>query len=161
MRIGVISDTHIPVVAKELPKKLLEALKNCELILHAGDLVELFVLEKLKKISPVKAVRGNMDSYNLMRILPQKDLMEVNGKRIGLMHGFGSPDELIGLLKNEFKKERIDIIVFGHSHSPFNKKIDGIIFFNPGSPTDTIYAPYNSYGIIEIVKDIKTEIIRL
>jgi hypothetical protein len=76
----------------------------------------------------------------------------VENINIGLIHGRGAPSNLIYFINEEFKKERenIDIFVFGHSHSPLNKKIDGKIYFNPGSPTDKIFAPYNSYGIIQI-----------
>jgi putative phosphoesterase len=72
------------------------------------------------------------------------------------MHGYGDPRNLIELLKKEFSNPRPDIIVFGHSHMPMNECIEGVLFFNPGSPTDTAFAPYKSYGIIEI-KDDKIE----
>ena len=62
---------------------------------------------------------------------------------------------------NEFKKDKVDIIIFGHSHTPENKKIDGILFFNPGSLTDKDFAPYNSYGILELNDEIEAKIIRI
>ena len=79
------------------------------------------------------------------------------------MHGYGHPDNLVDILKNEFFSEKPDIIIFGHSHVPKNEYIDGVLFFNPGSATDTVFAPYRSYGTIEISKDggIKAEIHRL
>jgi len=152
MKIGIISDTHIPVSSCELPPKILTALKGCDLILHAGDLIELSVLEKLKNISKVEAVCGNMDPAKVRGILKDKKILKVGGKKIFLMHGGGDPKNLVTLLKNEISDEKPDIVVFGHSHSPMNKYIDGVLFFNPGSPTDTVFAPYRSYGIIEIAK---------
>ena len=153
MRIAVISDTHIPVNVSELPQKLLDALKDCDLIIHAGDLIDISVLESLKKICKVEAVYGNMDPLKVKSILQDKKVLNICGKKICLMHGHGHPDKLIDFLKNEFCKEKPDIIIFGHSHMPMNEHIDGILFFNPGSPTDTIYAPHRTYGIIEINED--------
>jgi putative phosphoesterase len=68
----------------------------------------------------------------------------------------------VDILKSEFSQEKPDIIIFGHSHVPKNEYIDGTLFFNPGSVTDTVYAPYRSYGIIEIDKgEIKAEIYKI
>lgn len=151
MKIGVISDTHMPARASKLPEKLTDVLKGCDLIIHAGDLTEPSVLEGLKKLSRVEAVLGNMDSHKLSAVLDNKKTLKVEGKKICLMHGYGRPDNLIDTLKKEFSKEKPDIIIFGHSHSPLNECIDGTLFFNPGSATDTVFAPYRSYGIIEIL----------
>jgi len=160
MKIGVISDTHIPEKTLEIPKEIYSAFKKADLILHAGDLITLDVIKSLEKICPVKAVYGNMDSPETRIILNDKEVIEVGKFKIGLIHGRGNPSNLIAFTKNAFK-EKMDIIVFGHSHTPFNKKIEGTLFFNPGSSTDTIFAPYRSYGIIEINDEIKARIERL
>ncbi|MBU1147516.1 MAG: metallophosphatase family protein, partial [Candidatus Omnitrophica bacterium] len=74
----------------------------------------------------------------------------------------GSPEKLKDIMKEEFLAKKPDIIVFGHSHQPTNEYIDGVLFFNPGSPTETVIAPYRSYGVIEIDKgEIKAEIHKL
>jgi len=162
MKIGIIADTHIPIKGSELPEELLKVLKDCDLILHAGDLVDISVIETLKKISNVEAVHGNMDSGKIQSLLPDKKVLEVSGKKICLTHGCGNPDNMIELLQKKFLSQKPDIIVFGHSHRPINEYIEGILFFNPGSPTDTIFAPYRSYGIIEIkYGKIKAEIHKL
>ena len=162
MKIGIISDTHISGRDRELPVELLGAFKGCDLILHAGDLVDMAVIDTLKEISEVEAVYGNMDSLKVRSKLRDKKILKVDGKKLCLMHGCGNPDKLTQMLKNEFFAQRPDIIVFGHSHVPMNKYIDGVLFFNPGSATDTIFAPYRSYGIIEINKGkIKATIHRL
>lgn len=150
MKIGVISDTHIPVTVSEVPGKLIKALEGCDLILHAGDLIELSVIESLEKISKVEAVYGNMDSAKVCSKLKDKKIINAGNKKIGLMHGYGDPDNLVSILKQEFSAQKPDIIVFGHSHRPMNEYIDDVLFFNPGSATDTVFAPYRSYGIIEI-----------
>jgi uncharacterized protein len=162
MKIGVISDTHIPERAEELPPELLEAFRGIDMIIHAGDLSELRVLDTLKKICPnVKAVWGNMDPQEIRDRLPEKEIIKIGKYAIGLMHGYGAPNNLIDNLKSAFKEDRVEVIIFGHSHRAFNQKIGGVIFFNPGSPLDKIFSDYTSYGIIEINGGIKTKIIRI
>lgn len=162
MKIGVVSDTHIPAKGTGLPSELLKALKGCDLILHAGDLIDLSTIEELKKIARVEAVYGNMDLPRVRSILKDKKILNVAEKKICIMHGYGRPDNLIEVLKEEFLEQKPDIIVFGHSHVPMNEYINGVLFFNPGSATDTVFAPYRSYGIIEINKgEIKATIHRL
>ena len=161
MKIGVIADTHIPVTAKELPPKVYEHFKDCALIIHAGDIVEMHVLEELEKIAEVKAVYGNMDSHEIVNNLPEKISFEAEGKKIGVVHGKGSASKIIENVKQSFTKKQ-DIIIFGHSHVPINKTIDGILLFNPGSATDRIFSPYRTIGIIEIEGgEVRAEIIKL
>lgn len=162
MRIGVISDTHIPDRAKEIPVKIIEEFKKVDMIIHAGDLAELSVLEKLKTICPnIKAVWGNMDPDEVRKKLPEKEIIQAGKYKIALMHGFGAPANLTSLLKDIFKDSQADIIVFGHSHAAFNQKIGDTLFFNPGSATDKIFAPFNSYGIIEVNDKIEAKIIKI
>ena len=161
MKIGVISDTHIPKAALDLPSAVYKEFVNVDLILHAGDFVEISVLNKLKKLAPIKAVCGNMDTEEIRNILPKKDVIKVKGFKIGIVHGSGPPNGLIKSVKNEFANG-INVIIFGHSHTPCNERIGKTLFFNPGSPTDSVFAPYKSYGIIEITgKDIIGKIKRI
>lgn len=163
MKIGVISDTHLSRDNCELPGKLIAAFKKCDLIIHAGDLTDICVLEALNKIVKTEAVCGNMDSCNMNPKLEDKKIFNIEGKKICVMHGRGHPDNLVSVLKNELFPEKPDVIIFGHSHNPKNEYIDGVLFFNPGSATDTTYAPYRSYGLIEINKagEIKARIFKL
>lgn len=152
MKIIVISDTHIPARSEELPQDFLKQAKDADLILHAGDFVDISVLRELERIAPVKAVFGNMDSSELRKILKQKEIIKIGKISIGLMHGAGNPADLTKLLKEEFKDEDVDIIVFGHSHESFNRKIGNVLFFNPGSLTDSFNSGFASFGIISIEK---------
>lgn len=162
MKIGVISDTHIPERAEGIPPEVLEGLKESDLIIHAGDISQPQVLEKLKKIcTNVKAVWGNMDPDDIRARLPQKEIVALNGHKIGIMHGWGHPDSLLRLLSEEFKDTGVDVIIFGHSHQPFNEYRNGILYFNPGSPTDKTFSQYTSYGILEINDKIEARIVRL
>jgi putative phosphoesterase len=162
MKIVAIADTHIPVRAEKLPQKFLENVSDADLFLHAGDLVDISILKDLESIAPVKAVWGNMDSPETKKYLKQKEIIDVQGIKIGLIHGWGNPDNLVELLKNEFKSDDVDIIVFGHSHKPLNKKNGSVLFFNPGSLTDTFFSDYATYGVIEVNKNnFKTRIEKL
>jgi hypothetical protein len=162
MKIAVISDTHIPDRANNIPKKVMEELKRADMVIHAGDLVDLSVLEQLKSsCNNIRGVFGNMDPPEVKAKLPEKDIITVGKYRIGVMHGYGAPGKLIELLSGAFKDDNVNIIIFGHSHSGVNERIAGILFFNPGSLTDKVFSPYNSYGIIEINDKIDAKIIRI
>lgn len=162
MKLGVIADTHIPDRAQDLPQKILENFKNVDMVIHAGDLVELSVLNKLEAVCPnIKAVCGNMDSYEARKKLPQKEIIKIKKYKIGVMHGSGTPAKLIEMLEKSFENDFVDLIIFGHSHMAISEKKGNILYFNPGSPTDQIFSLYNSYGIIEINDKIETKIIRI
>ncbi len=148
IRILVLSDTHIPRVASDLPGKVYEEITKVDMILHAGDFVEKEIFDKLKTLRQTRAVYGNMDSTTLRHILNPKEMVQVGKFNIGLIHGYGPPRDLVETVEHEFKN--VDAIIFGHSHSPTNIVKDGILFFNPGSPTDKIFATTNTYGILEI-----------
>jgi len=152
VKIGVISDTHISDKSKHVPRVILDAFNQVDLIIHAGDLVSLGVIEELESVcSKVVVVAGNMDQEAVKKKYPVKQVLEIFDYRVGLMHGSGAPLNLIELLKGAFKEDVCDLIIFGHSHKPINERMGGILFFNPGSATDVTVA-CNSYGIIELKK---------
>ena len=151
MRIGVISDTHATSI-DQLPDRILTALAEVDLIIHTGDFVAKDVLDGLKRLGEVKAVWGNMDSEEIKRILPEKELLIIEGKRIGITHGSGAPYGIDDRVGGMF--EDVDIIVYGHSHYPQNEVKRGILFFNPGQAR-------NSFGILTIGEEIKGEIVSL
>ena len=146
-RILVLADTHIPRVARDLPAEIYDEIKNVDMIIHAGDFVEKDLLDKLEGLKETKAVYGNMDSPFLQRLLSLKQIIQIGKFRIGIVHGHGAPQDIVETVTKEFKG--VDAIIFGHSHSALNMVKDGILFFNPGSPTDIVFASSNSYGILE------------
>lgn len=160
MRIGVISDTHIPRTCPSLPAKVIEAFSGVDMILHAGDLVEIKVLRDLEKIAKTMAVYGNMDESEVRNLLHEKETIKIGGFTIGLIHGYGQPANIMNYVKKQFIG-KVDAIVFGHLHAPVNETKNGVLFFNPGSPTDKIFAKYNSYGILTVTDKIKGEIIKI
>ena len=151
MRIGVVSDTHVTSFA-EVPNKILIALVEVDLIIHAGDFVSKDVFDGLKRLGEVKAVRGNMDSSELKQILPEKELLLVGGKRIGITHGWGGPYGIEDRVSQMFKD--VDVIIYGHSHQSKNELKEGVLFFNPGQAR-------SSFGILTVGQEVKGEIIRL
>ena len=164
MRVLIISDTHIPVSADSLPCEIETEAKKSDCCIHAGDFITLETFNTLSSLTKVYGVHGNMDDAAIIEKLPLRQIIKLEGITIGLTHGHGTPANLINYIKFEFSKEynEIDIFIFGHSHQPLNKKIDGKIYFNPGSPTDQIFTPYRSYGILEISgKALKREVIKI
>lgn len=159
MKIGVLSDTHVPAIAPSLPAAVFELFKDVDLILHAGDIVELSVLDELRAIAPVEAVAGNMDGGDVHRALPVKKIIPVGKFRIGLIHGKWKLDIQKEMIRKEF--DNVDLIVYGHSHSPFWGMVDGVLFLNPGTPTDKRWAPFNSVAILEAGEELTAEIIRI
>ncbi|MDD5565963.1 MAG: metallophosphoesterase [Candidatus Omnitrophica bacterium] len=162
MKIGVIADTHIPDRADAIPDEILKEFRNVDMVIHAGDLVDVKVIQDLKRVCHnVEAVWGNMDPAEVRELLPEKKIMKIGKFRVGIMHGYGHPDKLPELLLEEFKNDQVDLVIFGHSHKPAEFVKNGIRFFNPGSVTDKLFTVFNSYGIIEINDVIKSKIIKL
>jgi hypothetical protein len=90
VKIGIISDTHVRSI-EEIPAVTRKVLANVDLIVHAGDFTEKAVLDGLRLLGQLKGVRGNMDSVELRRTLPEKDVFQAGGKKIGVIHGSGGP----------------------------------------------------------------------
>jgi putative phosphoesterase len=144
MRVGVVSDTHWRL-RSHITATLLKAMQGVDHILHAGDITRDDVLYALEEIAPLSAVCGNCDGWDLRSILPEKRVVVLDGARVGLIHGWGRDERYLTDLRREFGN--IDALVFGHWHRRYNQRRDGILYFNPGSPSSG-GAP--SVGILEI-----------
>ncbi len=151
VRILVMSDTHLDQLTPGIPDIVLHEIKNCDLVIHAGDFTGEGCYRQLSSLADVTAVQGNMDSAILSGLLPVKLLTTVENVRIGVVHGTGSPQRALQYAHSAFMAA--DIIVFGHSHQPLNQHVNGVLMFNPGSPTDSRRADFPTYGIIEIEND--------
>jgi putative phosphoesterase len=119
--IGVISDTH-----GLLRPEAIEALRGSEHIIHAGDVGSPEILEKLSRLAPVIAVRGNIDKAAWSRRLPETQVLESGGVSIYVLHDLAQLD-----LKP--KAAGFSVVVSGHSHVPKHQTRDGVLYFNPGS----------------------------
>lgn len=149
MKLIVISDTHV-MYYRELAPDIKSALASADLIVHTGDFVGIDVLQGLRNIAEVKAVKGNMDTFDIRHELPEQDTFQVNGKTIGIIHGWGSPYGLQEKILPRFSN--VDMIIYGHTHKAEDRVINGIRFFNPGTAQQ-------SYGIIDTGATIQTRIV--
>jgi uncharacterized protein len=118
-------------------------------------------LDELAKIAPVECVAGNMDSVSIKRKFPDKKILNLSNFKIGIVHGCGAPDNLINYAREAFRGQILDCIVYGHSHIPRIDYIENVIYICPGSPTDKVFAPYTSFGMLEVNEKIYPKIIRL
>ncbi|HLG74796.1 MAG TPA: metallophosphoesterase family protein [Ktedonobacteraceae bacterium] len=146
-RIGIISDTHIPRFAR-IPEVVWRHFASVELIIHAGDLSTLSVLSELETIAPVEAVQGNVEREEVVLKLPIKREIVVTGCRIGIVHILGDAQHYARTARREFPLARV--VVFGHSHVPYNQEHEGQLLFNPGSATDRRRQPVCSVGMLTI-----------
>jgi len=162
-KIVVLSDTHIPSQAPELPSGVLDALRKADVCIHAGDFSCKKAVDQINQYVPkLIGVKGNMDDRGVT--FPEKVVITIEGVTIGIIHGQGSPQALLECIGKSFAKDKgMGLIIFGHSHKPCNENKNGIIYFNPGSPTDTVFALAKTYGLIELdaKKIISRKIIEL
>ena len=133
MRIAVLSDTRIPTRLGAIPGRVYEVCAECDLILHAGDVVELSVLRDLERFAPLKAVHGNMDPYDITDRYPESLELNLEGFRICMTHGSGPGFGLKERLSKRFGPRNPDIIVYGHSHDYNDDIRDGVLRLNPGA----------------------------
>ena len=150
VKLGIISDTHLRTI-DEIPAAIKKALAGVDIIIHAGDFTEKAVLDGLRAMGRVKAVYGNMDSIELRRSLPERHLFEAGGKKIGLVHGSGAPWGIAERVRKQFSG--VDIIVFGHSHEPCNRYIQGVLLVNPGQAK-------SSFALLAIDDGVRADILR-
>jgi len=152
-KVGVISDTHIPHF-KKLPEAIWEHFAGVELIIHAGDLSILSVLDELETIAPVVAVQGNVEYEEVVLKLPIKREVVVGHCRVGIVHILGDSKTHVRMARQEFPDARV--VVFGHSHIPYNQEHDGQLLFNPGSATDRRRQPRCSIGLLYVDDEKKS-----
>lgn len=148
--IGVISDTH-----GLLRPEAVAALRGSDLILHAGDVGDKEILDVLAQIAPVTAVRGNIDTANWSRTLPESEVINAGGVSIYVLHNIGQLD-----LKPAVAGFRV--VVYGHSHLPKIEEKNGVLFFNPGSAGPRRFTKPVSVGRLKIEGGkVQAEIITL
>ncbi|MBN6188881.1 metallophosphoesterase [Aneurinibacillus sp. BA2021] len=154
MRIGVIADTHMPSRAKALPRALVGGLQGVDMIIHAGDFTSASIIGQLEEIAAVEGVAGNNDGPEIVERFGRKKVLTLGAYRAGLVHGDGKSKTTERRAIDAFAGEEVDMIIFGHSHAPLMRWHEGILLFNPGSPTDKRRQPQFSYGILELGEDI-------
>lgn len=158
MKIGVISDTHLKEPNPDFKKIIEFYFKDVDKIFHVGDFIDLSIADYLSNIKELVAVAGNMDPFNIQKTFPNKRIIELYGFKIGLIHGDGPPFGIESRIKEHFYE--VDMIVYGHTHTPSNHKVKETYFFNPGSLTRS-FIDKGTLGILYIEDKIKGEIIRV
>ncbi len=157
-KIGVLSDTHLTEVTDSLIRIVEGPFKDMDMIIHAGDVVSTKILDFLSQKELI-AVAGNMDPYSLRTSLPSRHNIEINGLKIGIIHGWGPATDLPQRISKEFQD--MDLIIFGHSHSPYNVRLNKTLLFNPGTATGWSPTGLHTVGIIEIDQEIKAHILEV
>jgi hypothetical protein len=158
MKIGVISDTHLREPHPGFKKIIESQFKDVEKIFHAGDFVDWSIAEYLSSLKELIAVWGNMDFQDIRKAFPQKRVVEIEGFKIGLTHGGGSPFGIESRVREEF--DEVDAIVYGHTHTPANHQVKNIYFFNPGSATRS-FIDQATLGILHLGEKLEGEIIKI
>jgi putative phosphoesterase len=148
-RVVVLSDTHIrPGRNRRLPDAAYAELAAADVVLHAGDVVTVELLDELAGFAPVHAVLGNND-HSLVGRLPERRTVVVDGVPVGMVHDSGPTAGRPARLRRWFPDAAV--VVFGHSHDPVDAEgVDGQRLFNPGSPTERRRQPAHSLGVLDV-----------
>jgi uncharacterized protein len=142
----------MPRGERRLPDACVAELAAADLIVHAGDVVTLSVLEELRRFAPVEAVYGNMDEPALRRSLPEERVVEIAGARVGVVHIPGPAAGREARLLARFPG--CDAVVYGHTHIPQVARVrpeaGGTWILNPGSPTERRRGPVHSMLVLDV-----------
>ncbi|WP_329543809.1 metallophosphoesterase [Streptomyces sp. NBC_01356] len=158
MRLLLMSDTHLPKRARELPAPLLAELPLADIVIHAGDWVDIETLDLLESRSTrLIGVHGNNDGPALRARLPEVARAELGGLRFGVVHETGAAEGRERRCAVRFPD--LDVLVFGHSHIPWDTTTDtGLRLLNPGSPTDRRRRPHCTYMTAQVTDGRLTDV---
>ena len=170
MRIGLIADTHIPEARTELWPQVFEAFTGVDLILHAGDIHEVRVIDELARVAPIHVARGDGDDGGGGRVVqPDHPLLrpgwtlELGGLHVGITHALPIPEmpprlTVASALSRLFPERRPDIVIYGDSHVEAIDQVDGVLCINPGSPTfpHNLETQLGTIGFLEIENGVPT-----
>lgn len=145
VRLLLMSDTHVPLRARRLPDELLRAADEADVVIHAGDWVDVATLDLLEgRARRLIGVFGNNDGAELRARLPETARVELGGLRFGVVHETGAARGREARCAARYPD--LDVLVFGHSHIPWDTEAPGgLRLLNPGSPTDRRRQPYRTY----------------
>ncbi len=148
LRVAVLADTHLRPGGRPLPDLVIAELEAADLILHAGDVVDGFLLDELARFAPVHAVLGNND-HSLVGRLPDRLELDLEGVAIAMVHDSGPRAGRPARMQRWFPGA--DVVVFGHSHEPVDELgVGAQRLFNPGSPTQRRRQPHPTMGRLTI-----------
>jgi len=161
--VGLISDTHVPARAREVPREVFKVFEDTDYIVHAGDLVSLSVIDDLEQLAPVLAVYGNMDGPDIRGKLLKVASFKVFDWKIGVTH---NPGTLLGMtrMREIARTSNFNVLVYGHTHTSDIKWEAKTLYINPGSPTNPA-SPFTrkpSVALLKVTKErITPEIVQI
>ena len=158
IRLLLVSDTHVPVRAKDLPARVWSEVDAADVVVHAGDWVDIALLDGLEQRSRrLLACWGNNDGPALRARLPEVATATLEGVRVAVVHETGARHR---------REERMraahpdtDLLVFGHSHIPWDTEWEGLRLLNPGSPTDRRREPFCTYLTARLHREAVTDVV--
>jgi uncharacterized protein len=153
MRIGIISDTHIHKDPTKVTDFIKRNLKDVDMLIHAGDFTSYQVVTLLKQHPNFVGVWGNNDKDDIREILKEREIIRICGYKIGIYHGHGDEKNTLDRAYDKFKEDKVDIIIFGHSHQPVIMTKNKTLMLNPGSPTYKRKGRWYSYILLELEKE--------
>jgi putative phosphoesterase len=159
-KVLIISDTHCESMA-QLPQKIVDEIKNVDVVVHAGDYTNIILIEELAEIKTFYGVYGNMDSYEIKNRLPDKLIIELEGFKIGITHPpeGGPPFNIKRRVKNIIK-EKTDAIIFGHTHKPEISEFENILYLNPGSAKTSVFHP-QTFILLNVSDKLYPKIVKI
>ena len=157
MRLLLLADTHVPRRARDLPATVWAEVDRADLVVHAGDWVDVSLLDALEARAEVLGCWGNNDGPSLRRRLPEVARATVEGLRFAVVHETGPSarrnERLAGLYGD------VDVLVFGHSHIPWDATQGHLRLLNPGSPTDRRRQPACTYLTLEVSDGVLSDVV--
>ncbi|MBI2939059.1 MAG: metallophosphoesterase family protein [Chloroflexi bacterium] len=157
MNVVVLSDTHLPSRVRALPDAVIAALREADLIIHAGDFTTFRTFQELCRYAPVEGVCGNVDEPEIRWTLPRIRRFQADGFTFGVIHGDGGNGSPLNRAIEAFSDNHVDCVVFGHSHQPHCEVRNGVTYVNPGSATDRRRAPHASFAVLRLGTSIEVE----
>jgi len=158
VRLLLLADTHVPLRARQLPDRVWAEVAAADLVVHAGDWVCADLLDELEERSAaLLACYGNNDRPELRRRLPEVATAELEGLRVGVVHETGPKQGREERMRAAHPE--LGLLVFGHSHIPWDTTHEGLRLLNPGSPTDRRRQPSCTYLTLELrdgeIRDVR------
>ncbi len=158
LRVLLVADTHVPKRARELPAQVWDEVDQADVVVHAGDWVDPALLDELEaRAVRLVGVHGNNDGEELRRRLPEVARTELGGMRWGVVHETGAKARREERTRAAYPD--LDVLVFGHSHIPWDTTGEGLRLLNPGSPTDRRRQPFCTYMTCEVGDGVLGEVV--
>ena len=163
VKILVISDTHFARSNQGLGKEITAFFDDVDYIVHAGDFTHKTLVESLESTGKFVGVAGNMDPMSIKKRLPEVNEIVLDELKIGIIHGWGAPQDIVERIHPICKKNKFDIVIFGHTHNHLETELEGIKYYNPGSPVDKMFAKENTFLLLTVHsrENIEAEFIKV